>query len=79
MQHWQPHIDILRQQACTEKLRDLLDAQKEQLIDVEAPDLSSLIGSVVDLTKGTVSHRPTAFLGTFDSCQNCRFPKDLFQ
>lgn len=79
MQHWQPHIDILRRPACVDKLKDLLDAQKEQLIDVETPDLSPLIGSVVHLTKGTVSHRPTAFLGTFDSGPNRRFPKALFQ
>eukprot|EP00961_Rhodomonas_salina_P169022 2277348-Rhodomonas_salina.1 len=79
MQHWQQHIDILCRPGCADKLTDLLDAQKEQLIDVEAPELSPLLGSVMHLTKGTVCHCPTAFLGTFDSSPNHSFPKALFQ
>eukprot|EP00961_Rhodomonas_salina_P055872 750212-Rhodomonas_salina.1 len=79
MQHWQQHINILRRPEYADKLKDLLDAQKEQLIDVKTPELSPLICSVVHLMKGTVSHCPTAFLGTFDSGPNSSFLKALFQ
>eukprot|EP00961_Rhodomonas_salina_P122541 1650424-Rhodomonas_salina.6 len=58
MQHWQQHIDILHRPECADKLKDLLNAQKEQLIFIETPELSEspLICSVMHLTKGTVSH-----------------------
>eukprot|EP00961_Rhodomonas_salina_P129147 1739941-Rhodomonas_salina.1 len=63
MQHWQPHLDVLQRPACTARLRDLLDAQKAVEYDVE-DNISPLVGpgAVAQLTQGTFTHAPTAWI-----------------
>eukprot|EP00961_Rhodomonas_salina_P083906 1127759-Rhodomonas_salina.1 len=64
MQHWQPHLDVLQRPACTARLRDLLDAQKAVEYNVAKDNISPLVGpgAVAQLTQGTFTHAPTAWI-----------------
>lgn len=57
--------------ACTAHLADLLDTQKAAEYDVE-DNISLLIWqrSVMELTQGTLTHAPTAWLSSFNTGPN---------